>query len=216
MTGAGAGGCVSVARGTGSAVPFVGGGGHRHGTAVAHVVAFQGSGCGALGSRGGASGSGSGASEREGRGGAAGSRRAVVGVSCGGGAGALPFAGLSPVMWPVWPLGRRRRGIRDPEWCCWVLCGGGKVPHHRVGVLRRVRRMRRRRRQVVRVRLLLGGLSWVGVGLGGPFGMDVVAGRIRFLVGGGQSVVVGGVVGLSAWYVVRPSHALVLFVHGGL
>ena len=34
------------------------------------------------------------------------------------------------------------------------------------------------------VQWLLGGLSRVGVGLWGPFGVDVVAGRIRFLVGG--------------------------------
>ena len=69
---------------------------------------------------------------------------------------------------------------------------------------------------MVRVEWLLGGLSWVGVGLWGPFGVDVVVGRIRFLVGGGRSLVVGGVVALSAWWVVRPSHVLVVFVHGGL
>ena len=89
--------------------------------------------------------------------------------------------------------------------------GGGEGTHPpwicHVGVLRRVRWIWRRWRQVVRV--------W-GVGLGGPFGVDVVAGRIRFLVGGGRSLVVGGAVGLSAWWVVRPSHALMLLMHGGL
>ena len=51
---------------------------------------------------------------------------------------------------------------------------------------------------------------------GGPFGVDVVAGRIRFLVWGGRPLLVGGVVGWSARWVVLPSHALVLLVHGGL
>ena len=56
-------------------------------------------------------------------------------------------------------------------------------------------------------------LSWVGAGLGGRFGADEVAGRIRFLVWGGRPLVVGGVVGWSARWVVLPSHALVLLVH---
>ena len=43
--------------------------------------------------------------------------------------------------------------------------------------------------------------------------MDVVAGRIRFLVRAGWPLVVGGVWGWSAR--VLPSHALVLLVHGG-
>ena len=42
--------------------------------------------------------------------------------------------------------------------------------------------MRRRWRLVVQVKWL----SWVGAGLGGPFGVDVVAERILFLVWGGQ------------------------------
>ena len=49
---------------------------------------------------------------------------------------------------------------------------------------------------------------------GGPLCVDVVAGRIRFLVRGGRSLVVGGVWGWSAQ--VLPSHAPVLRVHGGL
>ena len=82
--------------------------------------------------------------------------------------------------------------------------GGGGVPHppwiRRVRMWRRVRWMWRRWRQVVRVQWLLGGLSRVGLGLGGAFGEDVVAGWIRLLVGGGgQSLVLGGVVGWGAW-----------------
>ena len=59
-----------------------------------------------------------------------------------------------------------------------------------------------------------------GLGPGGPFGVDVVAGGIRFLVRGGWMVrggwplVVDGVCGRSAPWL--PSHSLVLFVHGGL
>ena len=53
----------------------------------------------------------------------------------------------------------------------------------------------------------------VGVGPGGPFGVDVVAWPICFLVRGGWPLVVGGVWGWSAR--VLPSHALVLLVHGG-
>ena len=65
-------------------------------------------------------------------------------------------------------------------------------------------------------------LSLAGLGPGGPFGVDVVAGgvRIRFLVRGwwlvwgGWPLAVGGVCGWSARWL--PSHPLVLFVHGGL
>ena len=59
-----------------------------------------------------------------------------------------------------------------------------------------------------------------GLGPGSPFGVDVVAGGIRFLVRGGSLVrggwplVVGGVCGWSVRWL--PSHSLVLFVHGGL
>ena len=54
------------------------------------------------------------------------------------------------------------------------------------------------------------------MGPGGPFGVNVVAGQIRFLVRGGWPLVVGRVLGWSARGVVLPSHALVLLVHGGL
>ena len=61
-----------------------------------------------------------------------------------------------------------------------------------------------------------------GLGPGGPFGVDVVAGgiRIRFLarggwlVWGGWPLAVVGVCGWSARWL--PSHSLVLFVHRGL
>ena len=46
--------------------------------------------------------------------------------------------------------------------------------------------------------------------------MDVVAGRVQFLVWGGWPLVVGGEWGWSARGVVLPSHALVLLVHGEL
>ena len=59
-----------------------------------------------------------------------------------------------------------------------------------------------------------------GLGPGGTFGVDVVAGGIRFLVrgggwyGGGWPVVVVGLCGWRARWLPFPS--LVLFVHGGL
>ena len=54
----------------------------------------------------------------------------------------------------------------------------------------------------------------MGLGPGGPFSVDVVAGGIRCLVRGGWPLVVGGVRGWSARWL--PSHTLVLLVHGGL
>ena len=53
----------------------------------------------------------------------------------------------------------------------------------------------------------------MGWGPGGPFGMDVLTGGIRFLVRGGWPLVVGEVWGWSARLL--PSHTLVLLVHGG-
>ena len=50
----------------------------------------------------------------------------------------------------------------------------------------------------------------------GPFGVDVVAGRIQFLIWGGWPLVVGGLSRWSARWLVLPSHALVLLVHGEL
>ena len=46
--------------------------------------------------------------------------------------------------------------------------------------------------------------------------MGVVAREIQFLIGGGQSLVVGGVVGLGVRWVLRPFQVVVLSVHGGL
>ena len=54
----------------------------------------------------------------------------------------------------------------------------------------------------------------MGLGPGGPFGVDVVAGGIQGLVRGGRPLVLGGVRGWSARWL--PSHTLVLLVHGGL
>ena len=54
----------------------------------------------------------------------------------------------------------------------------------------------------------------MGLGPGGPFGVDVVAGGIQCLVRVGWPLVVGGVWGWSTWLL--PSHTLVLLVHWGL
>ena len=54
----------------------------------------------------------------------------------------------------------------------------------------------------------------MGLGPGGPFGVDVVAGGIQFLVREGWPLVVGGVWGLSA--PMLPPHAMVLLVRGAL
>ena len=207
-----------MARGTGSAVPFVGGGGRGHGTAVARVVALGGGGggwgwqmrirnagngkrgslrggrgtptrngsgarCGApgsggggsraLGSPGSASGSESSASERLRRGSAGKSGRADgASVMRGGGGGSAavcrigPRRGVSRATRQVFlgsgglrvvpPGTRGEEEVPDPPWIC------------RVGVLCRVRWMRRRLRQVVRVQWFFGGAVPDGVGLGRP------------------------------------------------
>ena len=71
---------------------------------------------------------------------------------------------------------------------------------------------------MVRAQWWLRGVSWLGMASGrvGSFGLGVLAGRIRFLVGAGQSLLVGMVVGLSVWWVVRPSQVVVLSVDGGV
>ena len=50
----------------------------------------------------------------------------------------------------------------------------------------------------------------------GSFGVDLVPGRIRFLVVGGRFLVVDGVVGLGARWVLRPSQVMMLLVRRGL
>ena len=143
-------------------------------------------------------------------------------VSCGGGVGSLLFEGAGSSEGQAGPPGRHRRRLGGLARCCRVLGGGGGLSRPpwtcRVGVFCGVRWVRRRGGQVVRVQWLLGGLSQAGVGFGGPgsFGVEDVAGRIRLLVGGGRSLLVSWVVGLSSWWVLRPSQVMVLLVHGGL
>ena len=65
-----------------------------------------------------------------------------------------------------------------------------------------------------------GGTGLVGVLRGGGPGGPLRRGRggraDTVLCRGGGSLVVGGVMGWSAWWMVLPSQALVLIVHGGL
>ena len=162
----------------------------------------------ALGGHGGTLGSGSGASERLRRGGAVGSVSAGAGCQIWGRSGSAAVCGTGP-----------RRGAHlaseeasaGPEGPRMIPPGteerGGEVPQPRL-----IRRLGVRRRQ--RLAVPVERLSWVGLGPGGSFDVDVAAGGIRFLVRGGWPLVVGGVWGRSA--LVLPSHALVLLVHGGL
>ena len=114
-----------------------------------------------------------------------------AGVSCGRGGAAVPFVGVCPSAGPAGQLEGRLRCQGGIVRCCQVLGGGDKASRppwmRRVGGLRPVRWMRCRGWQVVRVQWLLRGVSRVGVALGGlgSFGVGVVAGRIRFLVGRG-------------------------------
>ena len=164
-------------------------------------------GSGVLGGPGGTWGSGSGASGWLGRGGSVG---AVGECAVRGGSGSAAVCGTGPhrSSWASQEASAAPGGLRvvPPG-----TGGGGEVPRRpwirHVGVWWR-------QRLVV----------WVGGGLGpgGPFGVDVVAGGIRiwflvrggWLVGGGWPLAVGGVCGCSARWL--PSHSLVLFVHGGL
>ena len=115
----------------------------------------------------------------------------------------MPFEGAGSSAGRVGQLGRCPWRLGGLLRCCRVS-GGGGVPRPPcnccVGVLRRVRWVRRRGRQLVRVQWWLRGVSRVGRGFGGlgSFGVDVVAGEVRFLVGGGRPLVVGMVLGLSA------------------
>ena len=70
---------------------------------------------------------------------------------------------------------------------------------------------------MVGVQWLFGVVPRVGVGLGGlgSFGVDVVAGGIRYLVGAGRFLVVGWVLGMSARWVVRGSPVIMLLSHRG-
>ena len=164
-------------------------------------------GSGALGGCGGASGSRSGASERVRRGGAVGSVRAGGGCAAlrgGQGRGrCLDRASLRGESSQSRGVGGAWGTSRGAAW----YWGGGSPPPS-VDLPRRGA-----------AAVAAGGTGQVavpdGVGLGGPFGVDVVAGRILFLVWGRRPLVVGGVVGWSARWVVLPSHALVLVVHGG-
>ena len=130
-------------------------------------------------------------------------------VPCGGGAGAPPFARPGLIA-RVGPVRRRRRVLGGLAWYRLVP---GEVPRRpwirHVGVWWRQRLV-----------VWVDRLSLAGSGTRGPFGVDVVAGGIQFLVRGGWLVqggwplVVGGVCGWSARWL--PSHSLVLFMHGGL
>ena len=211
MGGAGGGGCVRAARGTGRTVLLAGEGVCGHGTAVACVAAPGGAG---------AAGAGSGVSwwclrEREQREWVAQERWPCGERERRGGCAVRGRSGSAA----VFRTGLRRgthlasqEALAGPGGTRVVPpgTGGGEVPHPpwicRVGVRRRWGRWR----LVVRVECL----SRRGLGPGGPFGLDVVAGRIRFLVSEGWPLVVGGVWGESAR--VLTSHALVVLVHTGL
>ena len=141
-----------------------------------------------------------------------------AGLLRGGGAGALPFEGSGLVVGPVGPLRRRRWRLGAPAWCLRVPGPGGGFPPS----------MDLPRRAAVpgsvdAAAVVAGGTGPVfvgvvvpaGAGLGGPLWCGR-GGRANTVLGrGGGSLVVGGVVGLSAWWVVLPSLALVLLVHGG-
>ena len=165
-------------------------------------------GSGALGGCGGDSARGSSGSERLRRGGAVGSVRAGGGRAAGGGgAGAPPFAGPGLVAGRVGPVRRRRRGLGGPRVVQPGTGGGGPPPS--LDLPRRGAAL-----------VAAGGTGRVAVpGRGGPRGpfwpgRGGLADTVLFFEG--RPLVVGGVVGWSARWVVLPSHALVLLVHGGL
>ena len=164
-------------------------------------------GSGALGGCGGASGSRSGASERVRRRGAVGSVRAGGGCAARGGSGSAVVVGTGPRC-EASPASQEASAGPGAPRVVLPGTGGGVSPPPSVDLPRRGA-----------AAVAAGGTGRVavldGLGLGGPFGVDVVARRIRFLVWGRQPLVVGGVVGWSARWVVLPSHALLLVVHGG-
>ena len=245
LVGTGGGGCVRAARGRGNSVLFVGGGGHGHERAVVGGGGAGGSGSGSCGGSGGrmlmgGAGNGKRGDVRGGggadmgggsaRGGTRGSRSSRSGALKGCGTASVSASGASEQL----RRGGAERSVRAGGGCgawwgsrsaavcgirpgsrgasrgaAWYFRGGREVPPP--SWICRVA-LRRRWRLVVRVKWL----SRLGVGLEGPFGVDVVAGGNGSWKGGGAALVVGGVLGWTARWVVLPSHALVLLVHGGL
>ena len=133
---------------------------------------------------------------------------AVGSVRAGGGCAARGWSGVAAFC-GTWAPSRGVSGQSEGVCGAWGATRGAawEVPHPpwicRVGMCWLWR-------LVVRVDWLF----WVGVGPGGPFGVDVVARRMRFFVWGGRSLVVGGVVGRSTWWMVLAFYALVLLVRG--
>ena len=167
-------------------------------------------GCGALGGRGGTSGSGSGAKERLRRGGPVGGRGSRRRVRCGGGgSGSAAVCGTGPRCGASRASQQASAGLVGPRVLPPITREGGGSPPHFVDLPRRGA-----------AAVAAGSTGRVAVpgggGPGGSFGLDVVAVLISFLVWGGRPLVVGGVVGWSARWVVLPPHVLVLLVQGRL
>ena len=115
-------------------MPFVGGGGRGHRTALARVVALGGAGAAGAAPLGVVAMPRGGRAVQAGPGGGSGmvalrgAGELWAGVSCEGETGALPFAGPGPVVGRVGPLRRHPRGLGGPAWCRRVLGGGGGSP----------------------------------------------------------------------------------------
>ena len=228
VAGAGGGGRVSVAWGAGSAgpgLPFVGGGRCGHWAAVACVLASWEAGVAGAGPWGvtvvlrGAAVMTVGL---RGRGCVValwGAGAAGAGASFGGGRGALPVVGASSFAGQATQLWRHLQCKGGLVPCCRIRGGRGKISRplwiRCVGRSRRVGWVQWCGWQFGGVLWRLRGLSRVGVAFGGlGFSVvGVVAGRLRFLVGGGQSLSVGWAVRLGARW---PSQVVVLSVHEAL
>ena len=110
-------------------------------------------------------------------------------MSCRRGGGAVPFVRARSCAGRAGPVRRRPWCLGGLVRCCSGLGGRGKPSHspwiRAVGGLQRVRWVRRRGWQVVRVQWWLSGGFRIRVGLWGlaSLGLGVVAGRIWFLVG---------------------------------